>query len=34
MAKQTIGLCEMCGRQDVLLTEHHLTPREEGTDPI
>ncbi|OLP63702.1 hypothetical protein BACPU_29230 [Bacillus pumilus] len=30
MAKQTIGLCELCGRQDVLRTEHHLTPKEEG----
>lgn len=30
MAKQTIGICELCGRQDVLLTVHHLTPREEG----
>lgn len=30
MAKQTIGLCELCGRQEVVLTEHHLTPREEG----
>ncbi|WP_353856180.1 HNH endonuclease [Bacillus sp. Bos-x628] len=30
MAKQTMGLCELCGRQEVLLTEHHLTPREEG----
>ena len=30
MAKQTIGLCELCGRREVVLTEHHLTPREEG----
>lgn len=30
MAKQTIGLCELCGRQEVVLTEHHLTPKEEG----
>ncbi|PCK22041.1 hypothetical protein CEY02_05695 [Bacillus pumilus] len=30
MSTQSIGLCELCGRQKVLLTEHHLTPREEG----
>ncbi|WP_185184203.1 HNH nuclease-like protein HlpB [Bacillus subtilis] len=30
MAKQTAGICELCGRSDVQLTEHHLTPKEEG----
>ncbi|MDG3074890.1 HNH endonuclease [Bacillus halotolerans] len=30
MAKQTVGICELCGRSDVQLTEHHLTPKEEG----
>ncbi|MCY8920358.1 HNH endonuclease [Bacillus atrophaeus] len=30
MPKQTVGHCELCGRQNVLLTEHHLTPKEEG----
>ncbi|GAB1795686.1 MULTISPECIES: HNH endonuclease [Priestia] len=25
-----IGTCELCGRQDVLTTVHHLTPKEMG----
>ncbi|MFD2614290.1 HNH endonuclease [Paenibacillus gansuensis] len=24
------GLCELCGREDVETTKHHLTPKEEG----
>ncbi|MGG6432562.1 HNH endonuclease [Anoxybacillus sp. D401a] len=24
------GTCELCGRDDVVLTAHHLTPREYG----
>ncbi|KFZ41757.1 HNH endonuclease [Anoxybacillus flavithermus] len=24
------GICELCGREDVVLTVHHLTPKEYG----
>ncbi|PYZ91738.1 hypothetical protein CR194_19140 [Salipaludibacillus keqinensis] len=28
--KGQIGRCELCGRNKVTLTEHHLIPKEEG----
>ncbi|MBP3949497.1 HNH endonuclease [Bacillus suaedae] len=28
--KKRVGQCELCERQDVELTIHHLTPKEEG----
>ncbi|MBD0405721.1 HNH endonuclease [Bacillus sp. 1021] len=30
MADSAEGTCELCGRRHVRLTEHHLTPKEEG----
>ncbi|ERN52857.1 HNH endonuclease [Alkalihalophilus marmarensis] len=30
MKKQRVGICELCERDNVQLTVHHLTPREEG----
>lgn len=30
MADSAEGTCELCGRHHVRLTEHHLTPKEEG----
>ena len=24
---EIIGICEMCGRQDLIITEHHLIPK-------
>jgi 5-methylcytosine-specific restriction protein A len=37
MADSAEGTCELCGRHHVRLTEHHLTPKEEGgtfSDPF
>lgn len=28
--KATVGTCELCGRQEVKRTIHHLVPKEEG----
>lgn len=30
MAKKQLGTCELCKRQEVETTEHHLTPKEMG----
>ncbi|MGD6801546.1 HNH endonuclease [Rossellomorea vietnamensis] len=30
MAKSSIGTCELCMREEVETTRHHLTPKEEG----
>jgi 5-methylcytosine-specific restriction enzyme A len=30
VARQHIGRCELCGRDEVTLTEHHLIPKEMG----
>lgn len=30
MARQQTGRCELCGRDEVTLTEHHLIPKEMG----
>lgn len=30
MAKKGLGTCELCRRQEVETTEHHLTPKEKG----
>lgn len=30
MAKSSVGTCELCYREEVERTEHHLIPREEG----
>ncbi|MGX1194899.1 HNH endonuclease [Metabacillus sp. SLBN-84] len=30
MVKKQLGTCELCKRQDVETTEHHLTPKEMG----
>ncbi|APH05974.1 HNH endonuclease [Bacillus weihaiensis] len=30
MAKKEIGQCELCGREEVETTIHHLTPKEMG----
>lgn len=28
--KEQLGTCELCGREEVILTVHHLTPKEMG----
>ncbi|MEL3973026.1 HNH endonuclease [Rossellomorea oryzaecorticis] len=30
MRNKTIGTCELCARQEVVTTVHHLTPKEVG----
>ncbi|MCP8968241.1 HNH endonuclease [Ectobacillus ponti] len=30
MGKKLVGTCELCGREDLELTVHHLTPKELG----
>lgn len=30
MGKKLLGTCELCGKDDLELTVHHLTPKEVG----